>query len=100
HAFGKGDEIWVDIEIFDREHGASAPETRHYFIGDVQDSVFIAELANPRKITRWWHKDSVGAHDSLDDNGCNSVSVLYDDWIFQVLKSARRFLCWAFRPKW
>src|ERR1700756_5927076 len=61
------DQIRRNLPVIYREPLSGASEARHYFIGDHQDSVSAANLANALQVAVGWHKNAVGAGHGLEN---------------------------------
>src|SRR5208283_5320077 len=66
-------QIGNHVPVIDREPRASASETSHHFIGDHQDSVFVAELAHAFEISIRRNENAIGSGHGLEDESCNRL---------------------------
>src|SRR5262249_16773535 len=68
---------------------AGATHTAHHFIGDKEDTITVADLPNPTKVSRHRHQASGRrTTDCFGDESSYSISPFTKDYLFQ-------FVCYA-----
>src|SRR6185369_16896237 len=67
-ALGHRDEVGLDAPVVDGEPLPGPPEAGHDLVGDEQDAVPVADLAQALHVAVGRDEDPVGAHDGLDDD--------------------------------
>jgi hypothetical protein len=67
------DQIGNNFPVIDGEPFSGAAETSHHFVGDHQNPIFVAELANAGEISIGWNENPVGADNGFEDEPCDSL---------------------------
>ena len=86
-ALGHGHQVGDGVPVLDREPPAGAPETRHHLVGDHQDAVAIAELANALDVAVRRNEDAVGADDGLEEDRRDRVRSLVHDHVLETAEA-------------
>src|ERR1700692_2263880 len=66
-SLGHGDHVGNNVPVIDGEPFASAPETGHHFVGNHQDAVLVAELAQAGEIAIGRNQNAVRASHWLEN---------------------------------
>ena len=73
HPFGERDEVRLDPPMAERKPFSGAAKAGDHLVGDQQDLVAVADLAQPREIARRRHDDPARPHDRLGDDRRDGV---------------------------
>ena len=72
-SLGHADQVGNDFPVIDGEPFARAAEAGHDFVGDHQDAVLVAELANALQVAIGRNQNAVGADHGLENEGGDGV---------------------------
>ncbi len=73
--------------MLDREPPSRASEACHHLVGDHQDPVTIAELANALNVPVGRNQDAVGSHHGLEKYRGDRVRSLVHDHVLETAKA-------------
>ena len=66
--------------------GTTAAGPTHNFIGDHQDTIAVADVANFSNIAAWrWNDPTRCTDDRLKNEGCNIFRALFENFLFQFI---------------
>ena len=77
-------QVGHDVPVVDREPAAGAPEAAHDLVGDQEDAVAVADLADALEVAVGRDEDPVRADDRLEDEGRDRVRALEHDDLLEV----------------
>ena len=77
-------DVGHDVPVVDGEPAAGAPEPRHHLVGDHDDAVLVAEIADAAQVAVGQHEDAVGAGHGLEDEAGDRVRALELDLLFEI----------------
>ena len=86
-ALGHRDDVRDDVPVVDREPLAGAAEAGHHLVGDQQDPVPVADLADRLQVAVGRDDDPVRADDGLEDHGGDGVRALVHEDLLEVRRA-------------
>ena len=88
-ALGHRHEVGGDVPVVHREPAARPAEARHDLVGDHQDPVPIADLADAGDVPVGRDEDAVRADDGLEEDRRDRVRAFVADHVLQALEALR-----------
>ena len=85
-ALGHRHEVRGHAPLVDGEPVAGPPEAGHDLVGDHQDAVAVADLADAGDVAVRRDEDAVGAHDRLEEDGRDGPGALVADDVLEALQ--------------
>ena len=94
---GEGDQIRHHIEVLDGEPLSGSPESGHHLVGDEDDAVTVADLANTGQVTGRGDHDARRAGHRLKDDRRDGRRPLMGDETLKIVQRALGFLLLVLR---
>ncbi len=73
-AFGHGHDVGRDPIVSQRSPGSAAASTAHYFIGNHEHAMPIADLSHEPRVAIWGRHDAASRANDWLENECRHVS--------------------------
>src|SRR6201981_1121053 len=96
---GAGHNVRANSVMLRSQPFAGAAKTPHYFVGDQQDAVFVAEGAELRIVIVGRNKQTVRTGDAFDQDCCNAVRTFHLDDFFDM-RNTFAVAGFDFLPEW
>src|SRR5665213_2044835 len=92
YAFCERDQVRNHVEGVDCEPFANSSEASHDLIGDIHNTVLVAQRADAGKVADGWNQNAVGANNCLDDNRSNRGGTFQHNYVLKVFEGPLRLL--------
>src|SRR5665213_2643970 len=92
YAFCERDQVRNHVEGVDCEPFANSSEASHDLIGDIHNTVLVAQRADAGKVADGWNQNAVGANNCLDNNRSNRGGAFQHNYVLKVFEGPLRLL--------